>query len=118
MWERYNISAQQAQSQGKTAEAENFHRMALAEAEKIAHNDPKVVMSLNSLANCLRQQGRYTEAEPLYKKAIDLKEKTVGVLHTDLVSLLDNYAKMLRLSGRAAEADKLDQRAQKIFSRK
>lgn len=116
MWERYNISAQQCLSQGKVTEAENYFRLALKEVES-ATKDPKLPTTLNNLANCLRQQGRYQEAEPLYKQAIAIKEKSAGHLSKDLVILLENYAKLLRLSGRTAEADRVEQRAQAIFGK-
>jgi len=116
MWERYNISAQQCMSQGKLAEAENHFRLALKEVESAA-TDPKLPTTLNNLANCLRQQGRYQEAEPLYKQAIAIKEKIAGHFSKDLVVLLENYAKLLRLSGRTAEADRVEQRAQAIFGK-
>jgi tetratricopeptide (TPR) repeat protein len=117
MWERYNISAQQALSQGKPAEAENFFRLALAEAEKLPPNDPKLPTTLNNLANCLRQQGRYGDAEPLYKQAISVKEKASGHNSKELAILLENYAKMLRLSGRVPEAEKIDTRVHAIYAK-
>jgi len=117
MWERYNISAQQALAQGKPSEAENFFRLALAEAEKLPPNDAKLPTTLNNLANCLRQQGRYADAEPLYKKAISLKEKSSGLMSKDLAILLENYAKMLRLSGRIPEAENLDTRVHAIYAK-
>jgi tetratricopeptide (TPR) repeat protein len=117
MWERYNMSAQQAMSQGKATDAENFFRLALAEAEKMPPNDPKVLTTLNNLANCLRQQGRFSDAEPLYKKAIALREKASGLHSKDLAILLENYAKMLRLAGRTPEAEKIDSRVHAIYAK-
>jgi tetratricopeptide (TPR) repeat protein len=117
MWERYNVSAQQALSQGKLAEAENFFRMALAEAKKLPPNDPKIPTTINNLANCLRQQSRYADAEPLYKEAISIKEKAAGHNSKDLAVLLENYAKMLRLAGRTPEAEKLDARVHAIYAK-
>ena len=116
MWERYNISAQQALSQGKATEAENFFRLALKEVEN-SPSDPKLGTTLNNLANCLRQQGRYQEAEPLYKQAISCTEKRAGHFSKELVVFLENYAKLLRLSGRTVEAETTDRRAQAIFGK-
>ncbi len=118
MWERYNLSGQQAMSSGKQADAENAFRMALQEAEKIGPQDPKVAISCVNLANCLRQQGKFVDAEPLYKQAIVVKEKNFGPLHHELISVLENYAKMLRAAGRDGEADKMDHKARAIFAKK
>ena len=118
MWERYNLGGQQSMTQGKFSEAENQFRMALQEAEKLGLSDARLPTSLNNLANCLRQQGRYAEAQPLYTRALELKTRQVGPFSTDLVPIMENYAKMLRASGKTAEADKLDRKALAIFSAK
>ncbi len=44
MWERYNLSGQQAMSSGKAVDAEQAFRLALAEAEKLGTYDPKVAI--------------------------------------------------------------------------
>lgn len=117
MWERYNVAGQQAMGQGRAAEAEAHFRSALQEAEKLGPMDGKVVTSLNSLANCLRQQSKYAEAEPLYVKALDIKKKTGGDFHQDLVMILQNYAKLLKAMGRDGEATKMEEKAQAIFAK-
>jgi tetratricopeptide (TPR) repeat protein len=118
MWERYNLSGQQAMSSGRSADAENHFRLALQEAEKIGQHDPKVAMSATNLANCLRQQGKYPEAETFYQRAIEVKEKCFGPLHHELIGVLENYAKMLRGAGREKEAEKLEYKAKTIFAKK
>lgn len=114
MWERYNLSAQQSMSQGKQAEAEATFRLALQEAEKIGPHDNKVAITCLNLANCLTRQGKYAEAEQLYKRTVDIKEKLYGPLHHELISPLENFAKMLRASGREPESIKLEQKAHGI----
>jgi tetratricopeptide (TPR) repeat protein len=118
MWERYNVGGQQAMTQGRFSEAESSFRMALDEAEKMGQNDPKLPMSLNNLANCYRQQGKFKEAEPLYQRALEIKTKQVGPFSKDLCSIMENYAKLLRASGREKDADKLEQKSLAIFSKK
>lgn len=117
MWERHNIAGQQALSQGRTQEAEAQFRLALTEAEKSGLNDPKVPQTLNNLANCLRQQGRYADADPLYLRAIELKGKQVGPLHKDMIPYFENYAKMLRAAGKEKEAEKMEFKAKAIFAK-
>ncbi|MBK7749572.1 MAG: tetratricopeptide repeat protein [Candidatus Obscuribacter sp.] len=115
MWERYNVLAQNAMGQGKPGEAEAQFKLAVAEAEKFDPKDPRLPSSLNNLANCLRQQAKYAEAEACYKRALEIKQKAVGPLHQDLISIYENYAKMLRAAGRDSEANKMDQHARAIF---
>ncbi|MBP9090015.1 tetratricopeptide repeat protein [bacterium] len=118
MWERYNLMAQNAMNQGKPQEAEDLFRSAIAEAEKLDAKDPKLANSLNNLANCLRNQGKYPEAEQNYKRALEVRQKVLGPLHTDLIGIYENYAKMLRAAGREAEATKMDSHARAIFMKK
>jgi len=118
MWERYNVAGQQAMAQGKQGEAEKHFQLAVAEAEKMGEKDPKLATSLNNLANCLRAQGRYEEADPAYKRAIMAKEKSDGPFSEGLVSILENYATMLRACNREAEAEKHAKRARGIFMMK
>jgi tetratricopeptide (TPR) repeat protein len=118
MWERYNLGGQQAANQGNWAEAERSFKMALQEAEGLGLKDPRLPLTLVNLANCFRQTGRFPDAEPLYKRALEVKTKQVGPLHNDLVPILENYSKMLRASGREKEADKMQRDAMAIFARK
>lgn len=117
MWERHNVAGQQAMSQGRMQDAEAQFKLALVEAEKFGTADPKVPQTLNNLANCLRQQGRYAEAEPHYKKAIELKGMQVGPLHRDMIPYFENYAKLLRAAGNEKEAEKMEYKAKAIFAK-
>jgi tetratricopeptide (TPR) repeat protein len=117
MWERYNNMGQNAMAQGKFADAESQFRLAVQEAEPMDAKDPKLANSLNNLANCLRQQGKFPEAEEHYKRAIEVRQKAMGPLHKDLIGIYDNYAKLLKVTGREAEAKKMEQHAQAIFSK-
>ena len=48
--------------------------------------------SLNSLAGLYDTQGKYAEAEPLYRRALAIAEKALGPEHPDLATDLQNYA--------------------------
>ena len=52
-------------------------------------------------------QGRYDEAEPLYKKAVQLKEKILGKEHPDTLVSIGNLALLYRSQGRYGEAEPL-----------
>ena len=59
-------------------------------------------------------QGRYAEAEPLYKRSLAIKEKALGPEHPNVAQGLENYAALLRAIGRTSEADKMEARAKAI----
>jgi hypothetical protein len=56
-------------------------------------------------------QGRYTEAEPLMKRALAITEKALGAEHPDVRIRLNNLAGLYDAQGRYAEAEPLMKRA-------
>jgi hypothetical protein len=53
---------------------------------------------------------KYEEAEPLYERALDIHEKALGPEHPDTITVLENYAALLRKMSREDEADELEAR--------
>ena len=76
-WESYITAAQQAYQQADYAEAEKQLEAALKEAEAFGPDDVRLATSLNNLALLYKAQGRYAEAEPLYKRALAINEKAI-----------------------------------------
>ncbi len=70
--------------------------------------------SLNNLAGLYHAQGKYAEAEPLYKRALAIWEKALGPEHPDVATSLENYADLLRKTGRVSEAKEMEARAKAI----
>ena len=70
--------------------------------------------SLNNLAVLYRAQGKYAEAEPLYRRALAIKEKALGPEHPSVATVLANYAALLRKTNRDNEAAKLEACAKAI----
>ena len=75
-----------------------------------------MAQSLNNLASLYRAQGKYAEAEPLFKRSLKIWEKALGKDHPEVASVLDNMAELCRQAGEEDEADKLEARAKKIRS--
>ena len=53
-------------------------------------------MTLNNLAGLLRAQGRRTEAEPMYRRALTIFEQALDAAHPKISTCLMNYAELLR----------------------
>ena len=70
--------------------------------------------SLNNLADLYRVQGKYGEAEPLYKRSLAITEKALGPDHPDVATSLENYALLLRKMQSNAEAVELEANAKAI----
>jgi hypothetical protein len=61
-----------------------------------------------------RAQGQYAKAEPLYQRAVAIKEKALGPVHPEVATCLENYALCLRAMDRPGEAAPLEARAETI----
>ena len=66
---------------------------------------------LNERAVVLYQQGRYQEALPLYKRALAIREKTLGPDHARTALSLNNLAVLYDTLGQYDEALALYKRA-------
>ena len=64
-----------------------------------------------------RAQGRLAEAEPLWQRALAIRERALGPDHPDTAQSLNNLAVLYRDQGRLAEAEPLWQRALAIWER-
>ncbi len=66
---------------------------------------------LSWFGNSLLEAGRYAEAEPLYKRALDIREKALGKDHPSTATSLNNLAALYKAQGKYAEAEPLYKRA-------
>ncbi len=73
-----------------------------------------MAQSLNNLAALYDSQGKYAEAEPLYRRALAIREKALGPEHPSVATALENYAGLLRKTNREVEAARLEASAQAI----
>ena len=65
---------------------------------------PSVGITLNGLAELYRIQGRFAEAEPLYKRSLTIREKALGPNHPSVSVVLNNLALMDYSLGRFGDA--------------
>ena len=72
--------------------------------------------SLNNLAVLLRATSRLAEAEPLYRRALAIREKSLGPEHPDVAVGLNNLAVLLRATNRLAEAAPLYRQVLQILA--
>lgn len=70
------------------------------------------------LADIYTLEKKYTDAEPLFKKAIAGMQKKLGKNDRQLVEPLSNYGYMLQAVGKQKEADDVLKRMQQIISTK
>ncbi len=67
--------------------------------------------SLDGLARVYQAQGRLSEAEPLWREALECRERTLGVEHPLYAESLRCLSSLYQLQGNFAEAQKLQEQA-------
>ena len=72
---------------------------------------PYMATPLNNLAILYHKQGKYDKAEPLYQRALAIKEMVLGPDHPDVATMLNNLAGLYEDQGKYQAAKPLYQRA-------
>jgi tetratricopeptide (TPR) repeat protein len=80
----------------------------------VGPDDLGVASTLNNLAVLYQEQGRNADAEPLHKRALEIREKALGPDHPYVLASVTNLAELYRMLGRQADADAMAKRAQDI----
>lgn len=91
-WKNFIDAAFAAYSNGRIPEAEVQFKAALEEAEKFGEADERLALTLNNLAAMYHEQGKFTLAEPLYKRSLDIKIRILGDCHADVALNHHNLA--------------------------
>ncbi|MCP3462691.1 tetratricopeptide repeat protein [Bradyrhizobium sp. CCGUVB23] len=110
-----NLAAQSAKINelsraGKYAEALSLAQAMVASLEK-GNNTRDLAGALNNLAQIYAAQGHDDQAEPLYKRAVALLEKSLGLDTPEIAPELNNLAALYQRQQRFAEAEPLFKRA-------
>ena len=87
------------------------HANELIESKKIQLTELKLAMFLNSFGIAFYRNGRFAEAEPLYHRALAIREDKLGDDNPDVAQSLNNLALLLQDQGKLAEAEPLYRRA-------
>jgi hypothetical protein len=79
---------------------------------------PSTATGLNSFASLLTDQGKYSDAELLYRRALGIREKVFGSSHPLIADSLLGLASLHRRIGNNKKAKGFEQRARKIMRKK
>ncbi len=116
-WETHMAAGAKAYQQGNYPEAEKQFAAAVKEAEQFGPEDPRLTTTFNNLAVLYKAQGRYAEAEPLYKRSLAIREKALGPEHRKLALAFNNLATLYQAQGKYANAEPLYKRALAIWEK-
>jgi tetratricopeptide (TPR) repeat protein len=82
-----------------------------ATEQKLGADHLDVAVSLHNLALLYYCESKYDAAEPLYRRALEIREKNLGADDPAVRQTMQIYASLLRQEGRNAEARKLEAKA-------
>jgi tetratricopeptide (TPR) repeat protein len=80
-WDHEIAVADDAYNDGNYIEAERHYRKSLDIAEQLHLTDAQRATSLASVAQALRYQKKFAEAEPLFRQALTIREKVLPANH-------------------------------------
>jgi tetratricopeptide (TPR) repeat protein len=102
------------QYQAELQEALDYFRKA-AEIQTALELETDLAKSLGWQGHIYDFQGRYSEAEPLYVRSLEILERQLGTDHPDVASSLNNLARLYETQGLYSEAEPLFLRSLEIL---
>src|SRR5262249_48365774 len=84
--------------------------LATASAQQ-GKDDRAAAQALHNKAIAHWKQGKYSDAEDLYKRALKIRERALGPHHPDVAHTINNLANVYRVQGKYGEAEGLYKRA-------
>jgi tetratricopeptide (TPR) repeat protein len=115
--ENWNYDYHQMETWEKSREALPQLLAVLKTAIPLQLNDSQSGLVCNNGGYYLICQGRYEEAEPLIKRALEIRERMLGANHPDTAISLNSLAVIYENQGRYKEAEPLIKRALEIRER-
>jgi tetratricopeptide (TPR) repeat protein len=110
-WDSYRTSAEKAMQMGRLDNAESYMYAALTEAEDFERDDPRLLWTIERLAEILFRQQKYDQAEPMCRRAIETYEIHFGSDHPDVGILTNNLAMLCHLQKKMDDAELLYKKA-------
>ena len=113
-WQYAQRAGRLARQMGDYATAASFNEATLSLVASAFGVSAQAATALNDLALTYRSLARYTEAEPLIRRAIEISEKTLGKDHPNVARGYNNLAILLQAQGKYDQAEPLYRRAIEI----
>ena len=91
------------------------HVLTVAAATATQQQSLELASLLTKTADYLLQRAQYQQAEPLYQRALSIREQTLGNEHPQLAFPLNGLADLYREKGQYEQAEPLYQRALRLW---
>src|SRR5262245_38363475 len=113
-WERTAAKAAKAFQQGRIADAEDLLSLAIVEAQKLGMNDLGYAEALDALSDMYIHLGKYSEAEALMRRAIEVRAQALGPNRLELAASWSDLAKFCAAQQEYDKAEEAYQRSLQI----
>src|SRR5262245_6722903 len=110
-WQEFMEQGKRDREQRRLADAEQNFLATVSAAEQFEAGYTRCAASLNGLAITYHEQGRYTDAEVYYHKALNLWESALGPENETVAICLSNLARLEQDRGQFGQAEVMFRRA-------
>jgi tetratricopeptide (TPR) repeat protein len=110
-WKRYMTQGDTAFEQGQHTEAESWYLQALKLLADAGPEEPRLAVTLNTLAMLYHSQQQYSVAAPLYEQVLQLLQAVLPPGHPTLATTRNNLAVLYEAQGHYARAEPLYRQA-------
>jgi tetratricopeptide (TPR) repeat protein len=117
-WETQNEAGRRFFGRGDLARAEQAFAAAIREAEQLGAGDLRLATSLANLAQLKLRQRHHDEAERLFRRSLEIRERALGHDHASLVQTVNGLAAVYYARGDVDAAEPLFRRALSIIERR
>ncbi|MEE8585483.1 MAG: tetratricopeptide repeat protein, partial [Acidobacteriota bacterium] len=107
LWRQRQSEAVKEAGNHRPFEAEQKLIQALEIAESFGEADGRRLESIDNLAAFYESTGSYSQAEPLYRKVLEIREKELGPDHFQVADSLNNLALLYYTQGKNQLAEPL-----------
>lgn len=114
-WEDLVAAGQSAFQAGDYDQAGEKFSVALRIAETFSESDIRLATTLNNLAAVHYMNADYVAAEPMFRRALSIRERSLGRDHVEVATSLNNLAALYREQGNHAAAVPALERARDIL---
>eukprot|EP00957_Ditylum_brightwellii_P207795 15354558-Ditylum_brightwellii.AAC.1 len=73
----------------------------------LGETHPTTLATMNDLALAVQEQGRYREAEELFRQCLEVIKSALGETHPTTLATMNNLSEAVREQGRYGEAEEL-----------
>ncbi|MBS1956942.1 MAG: tetratricopeptide repeat-containing protein [Cyanobacteria bacterium SZAS-4] len=106
-WTKYSTDGAKFYEQANWGSAERSFKLALKEADSFGDKDLRLASSLTNLGVLYNFRGQSTKAEPLFERAVAIKQKALGGDNPEVVATVGKMCHFYLKSGNYMKGDAL-----------